>query len=144
VDRVLSLLLLGLFLLSLTACGGSEDRSTVTVTASLTWNPPVNHDSAVSYTVHYGKQSPEEGGGCHYEHSLDVSEPFATITGLEPDTDYYFAVSAYDGYYRSFCSNEVTKVSPKKKKEKKTDEGKPCKDKSDGTKCDPENTHFPF
>jgi len=130
VYRFLSLLILGLFVLSLTDCGGGEGggEGGSTVTASLTWDP-VKHLTAVSYTVHFAKQSSREGGACHYENSLDVTEPFATVTGLEPDTLYYFAVSAYDERRRSFCSNEVSKVTPA------TDHQKPCKHDSGGKKC---------
>jgi hypothetical protein len=51
------------------------------------------------------------GEGHDYEHSVDVSEPFAMISGLEYSTHYYFAVSAYNGE-RSRCSNEVSKLTP--------------------------------
>ena len=56
------------------------------------------------YVVHYGTQS-----GI-YEHSLDVGNfTSAVISGLDPDTEYFFAVSAYslDGL-SSALSNEVT------------------------------------
>lgn len=129
--RLVPLLILGLFLVSLTDCAGGEDGSAVdgsTVGASLTWSP-IEHHTAVSYTVHFAKQSSVEGGACHYENSLDVTEPFATVTGLEPDTLYYFAVSAYDGRRRSFCSNEVLRITPAK------DRQKPCKHTSQAKKC---------
>jgi hypothetical protein len=99
-------LVIGLFLISLIACGG-DDESTGG-TATLTWEP-VSHPMAIWYTVHYGKQSSEEPGACHYEYSVDVQEPYATITGLEFDTLYFFAVSAHSGA-RSRCSNEVSKL----------------------------------
>src|SRR6476620_6786907 len=112
VCRLLSLLINGLLVISLTGCSGGEDGSQVTgESASLTWDP-VNHHTAVTYTVHFGKQSSGEDGSCNYENSLDdVTETFATITGLEPNTLYHFAVSASDGDgRRSPCSSETSKV----------------------------------
>ena len=55
----------------------------------------------------------EEPGSCNYESSFDVSEPAALITGLEFNTQYYFAVSASseDGR-RSLCSNEASQLTP--------------------------------
>ena len=90
-----------------TACG-SEDGNPG-ASASLTWNP-VNDPSVVSYRVHYGKRSSGEFGSCNYENSFDVLEPFATVTGLEFDTVYHFAVSSCNGN-RSVCSTEVTKMT---------------------------------
>jgi hypothetical protein len=40
-----------------------------------------------------------------------VSEPGVTVSGLEFETTYYFAVSAFNGE-RSLCSNEVSKLTP--------------------------------
>jgi len=105
-------LFLGLLLTLLPGCGGGEEEN-LGATVSLRWNP-VAHHAPITYTVHYGKQSAGDSGACNYEHSLDVSEPFATITGLEFDTTYYFAVSAYSGL-RSSCSNEVSKATEKPK-----------------------------
>jgi hypothetical protein len=78
----------------------------------LAWDPV--HQTDVSYTVHYGKQSSGEAGSCNYENSFDVDEPFATITNLEHDATYYFAVSAHVGRHRGPCSNEASKVTPAK------------------------------
>jgi hypothetical protein len=99
-------LVLGLFIASLIGCGGGDDTGAI---ASLSWNPVIS-ETPVSYTVHYGKQSSGEAGSCSYENSVDVSEPSATITGLEFNTQYYFAVSAYNGQ-RSLCSNEASKLT---------------------------------
>ena len=79
--------------------------------AFLEWSP-VKHYKSVTYIVHFGKQSSGQAGSCHYERSGDVSKPHATVTGLEPNTLYFFAVSTYDGYLRSQCSNEVSKLTP--------------------------------
>ena len=151
VCRLLSLLINGLLVISLTGCSGGEDGSQVTgESASLTWEP-VNHQTAVTYTVHFGEQSSGEAGSCNYENSLDdVTETFATITGLKPNTLYHFAVSASGGDgYRSLCSSEESKVTHTKDHQEKEkdhqEKGKdhqakeqpaPCKHSSEH-KCDP-------
>ena len=100
----------------LTGCGDGEtggvDPSTppVGVTASLAWQP-VEDPSVIAYFVHYGRQSPGQRGSCSYEDSKHVTSPSATVTNLEPDTLYYFTVSAYNGR-ESACSNEVTTFTP--------------------------------
>jgi hypothetical protein len=86
-------------------CGGGDDKGGV---ATLSWNPVIS-SSPISYTVHYGKQPSASPGACTYEHSVDVQEPQAMITSLDLNTDYYFAVSAFNGAARSLCSAEVTK-----------------------------------
>ncbi len=78
---------------------------------SLMWDPVIDA-LPISYTVHYGKESPRNVGSCKYEYSLSTSEPFATITDLEFDAIYYFAVSAFNGL-RGPCSNELVKVTGK-------------------------------
>lgn len=89
--------------------GGNNGRGTKP-RASLTWFP-VKHHRPVTYTVHFGKQSSGQAGSCNYERSGDVSQPHATVTGLDSNTLYFFAVSAYDGYLRSQCSDEVSKLT---------------------------------
>ena len=107
-----SFFVLGLFITLLTGCGGGDDGPSG-ATASLSWDAAVD-ESLVSYTVHYGRQSTGGDGSCNYENSIDVSEPFAFISGLEFSTRYYFAVSAHNENGRSRCSNEVSKVTPEK------------------------------
>jgi len=102
----------------LTGCGsGSGDGQASTpadtgITASLTWNP-VTDSSVISYFVHYGRQSPGHPGSCAYEHSMHVhvDSPSVIVTDLEPNTLYYFTVSAYNGL-ESACSAEVSTVTP--------------------------------
>ena len=104
---------------SLTGCGGGETGGdpivTVTpgsasATASLTWSP-VPDPSVSAYFVHYGRQSPNQSGSCAYESSMSVDSPSATVTNLDPNTLYFFTVSAYNGL-ESLCSNEVSTVTP--------------------------------
>jgi hypothetical protein len=103
----------------LTGCGGGGETGGAVapsadtgVTASVAWSP-VPDPSINSYFVHYGRQSPDQPGSCAYEHSMHVhaGSTSATITDLDPNTVYYFAVSAYNGM-ESGCSNEVSTVTP--------------------------------
>jgi hypothetical protein len=104
----------------LTGCGSGENGSQpiITVppgsgtsaTASLTWSP-VTDPSVSAYFVHYGRQSPSQPGSCAYESSISVDSSSATVTNLDPNTLYYFTVSAYNGL-ESACSNEVSTVTP--------------------------------
>ena len=103
----------------LTGCGGGGSEGTPSITttptpagatASLEWSP-VSDPSVSAYFVHYGPQSPNQSGSCAYESSISVDSPAATITNLDPNTLYYFTVSAYNGL-ESACSNEVTTVTP--------------------------------
>lgn len=90
------------------ASGGGGSASP-TASVSLAWNP-VPDSSVYAYFVHYGKQSAGQAGSCNYTQSTFVGSPSATITGLDPNTQYYFSVSAYNGL-ESTCSNEVTTVT---------------------------------
>ena len=82
-------------------------------TARLTW--AVNPDPTVTgYRVYYGKESSGEPGSCSYETSQSIEAPPAIITGLEPNTPYFFAISAFggeEGEAESPCSNEVLMIS---------------------------------
>jgi len=84
------------------------------VTARLTWDASADPNVA-GYNVYYGKQSSGEFGSCSYEEGQVVEAPPATINGLEPNTPYFFAISAYGGEggeMESPCSNEVLVVTP--------------------------------
>ncbi len=78
--------------------------------ASLSWSP-VQDPSVFAYYVHYGRQSSQEVGSCSYESFVYVGSPSATVTDLERNTTYYFAVSAFNGV-ESPCSSEITTVTP--------------------------------
>ena len=101
---------------SLTGCGsggetGSDPSAAAPVgaTASLSWLP-VHNPSVMGYFVHYGRHSPNHSGSCAYEHSTYSTDTDATVTHLDPDTRYYFVVSAYNGL-ESHCSNEVSTIT---------------------------------
>jgi hypothetical protein len=99
----------------LTGCGGGGETGSVPsaapvgATASLAWHP-VQDPSVDAYFVHYGRQSPGQSGSCAYESSMYVASPSATVTNLDPNTRYYFTVSAYNGL-ESACSSEVSTVT---------------------------------
>lgn len=95
------------------------------VTAHVTWAPPPGADVA-GYHVYYGKRSSEEPSSeetsseesnseqpssCSYGESQAVEAPPATITGLEPNAPYFFAIRAFNDS-ESICSNEITAVTP--------------------------------
>ena len=90
--------------------GGGGTAAPVGATASLAWSP-VQDPSVIAYFVHYGRQSPGAPGSCTYESSMYVASPSATVANLDPNTVYYFTVSAYNGL-ESACSNEVSTVTP--------------------------------
>ena len=107
--------LLFLILPFFTGCGSGEPGnqsaagSSPTATAALSWDP-VTDPSVSAYFVHYGRQSPAQAGSCTYENSVSVDSSSATVTNLDPNTLYYFTVSAYNGL-ESACSNEVLMVT---------------------------------
>ena len=120
IPRRLTAIVTGLLLTMmpfLTGCGGGGGGETGSVpsaapvgaTASLAWHP-VQDPSVIAYFVHFGRQSPGQPGSCSYERSMHVTSPLATVTNLEPDTLYYFTVSAYNGL-ESACSGEVSTVT---------------------------------
>jgi len=124
--KALSLGLAVMFLSALTACGsdgGSGGGPIITdpqgpgsggfgaggVSASLSWNP-VQDANLIGYFVHYGRYSSGSSGSCSYEASTFTSTPSATVSGLAPNTTYFFSVSAYNGL-ESACSSEVSTVT---------------------------------
>jgi hypothetical protein len=53
----------------------------------------------------------EEPSSCSSGESQAVAAPAATITGLEPNTKYLFAIRAFNDS-ESLCSNEITAETP--------------------------------
>lgn len=107
------------------------------VTAHLTWaHPP--HMNVAGYNVYYRKQpspeppleesgseepasvepsleesSSEQPSSCSSGESQAVAAAAATITGLEPNTPYIFAIRAFnENESESLCSNEIMAVTP--------------------------------
>ena len=105
------------------------------VTAHVTWDRPSDFN-VDGYSIHYGKRSsaesasqesnseevdseepgqqesnPEEPNSCSQGESLAVEDSSATITGLEPNTQYFFAIRAFNKT-DSVCSTEITAVTP--------------------------------
>lgn len=92
----------------------SLDPTPTGATAKLTWAESAD-PNVEGYFVHYGKQSSGEPGSCSYQESQRVGTPPATITGLEPNTAYFFAISAFgesESQSDTPCSNEVLVVTP--------------------------------
>jgi hypothetical protein len=105
------------------------------VTAHVSWDPPSDFKVA-GYQIYYGKSSSEnsisegssseesnseesileessseEPNSCSHGESQAVDTPPATITGLEPNTPYFFAIRAFNES-ESLCSNEFFAVTP--------------------------------
>ncbi|NGZ61398.1 MAG: hypothetical protein CV081_12990 [Nitrospira sp. LK265] len=90
------------------------------VTAHVTWAQPPDMNVA-GYNIYYRKQpseeprseesTSEEPSSCSSGESQTVQAPPATITGLEPNTPYVFAIRAFNES-ESLCSNEITVVTP--------------------------------
>jgi hypothetical protein len=93
-------------------CGSGDEGSpgipvaSTTASKSLAWDP-VN--GVHGYLVYYGSESPGVAGSCAYAESVFTSTPSVTVTGLNPNTTYYFAVSAFNGL-ESPCSTELVTV----------------------------------
>jgi hypothetical protein len=111
-SRLGFLVMLGLFLLSSTGCGGSDENAQpaaappVGATKSVGWDP--SPDPTVSgYDVYYGTRTTGQNGSCEYEHSVHTSTPSVTLTGLNFNTRYFLSVSAFNGRH-SPCSEEVS------------------------------------
>jgi len=100
------------------------------ITAHLTWNRPSDM-KATHYYIYYGKRSSEEPSSeesgseesgseesssveptaCSRGESQALEAPAATITGLEPNTSYFFVIRAINES-ESLCSNEFTVMTP--------------------------------
>lgn len=122
----------------ITDTDGEEDpkismtATSTDVTAHLAWGPPPGFN-VVGYNIYYGKRSPEtssseqasseesnseessleepELSACSNGKSQAVGDTHATIRGLEPDTEYFFAIQAFNET-NTLCSNAITAVTP--------------------------------
>jgi hypothetical protein len=96
----------------LAGCGSGDEGSSAgslasaATSKSLAWDP-VN--GVHGYVVYYGSESPGVAGSCAYAESVFTTTPSVTVTGLNPNTTYYFAVSAFNGL-ESPCSTEIVTV----------------------------------
>lgn len=119
--KVLRALRIGLVMMTLstlTGCGsggdgqGSEGGGSSPAggaSVSLAWDP-VQEAGLIGYFVHYGTHPSNSHGSCAYALSKFTSSASITVTGLAPNTRYYFTVSAYNGL-ESACSSEVSTVT---------------------------------
>lgn len=116
-----SLRVLALGLLLVTGCGpggdsgvdsftsAPPDQSSGRVSVSLAWDA-VQDPSVNGYFVYYGTRSTNSFGSCAYTTRLFTPAPAARVNGLSPGTQYFFAVSAFNGL-ESPCSAEVSTVT---------------------------------
>ena len=101
------------------------------ITADVTWNQPSGLNST-GYTIYHGKylyNSPleetlseesnpevahsEESSWCFQGESRTVETSSTTITGLDPDTPYFFAIRAFtQNESESPCSKAIVVVTP--------------------------------
>lgn len=96
----------------------SEDDSMTIVTSTPTgvtvrlyW-PRSPEGNIFGYSVYYGKEPAQEEGSCSsYETHQVVEAPPATITGLEPETLYFFAIKQFNESDKS-CLNEIMVTTP--------------------------------
>lgn len=100
------------------------------VTAQVRWEPPPDFGAA-GYEFYYGKRSSADGTSgdnisseddvnsdtpdaqgppsCTHGEKQTVDGPQATIDGLEPDTQYFFVIRAFnEDQSETLCSNEIT------------------------------------
>jgi Fibronectin type III domain len=104
---MLRTVVLGLLLVTgsiMAGCGSGEDEGVPSASASLSWDPV---DGVHGYYVYYGTESQGSSGSCSYPNKVFTSSPAATVAGLDPNTIYYFAVSAFNGL-ESECSVEMS------------------------------------
>lgn len=106
------------------------------VTAHVAWERPSNFNP-IGYSIYYGKhsleefssegassqesgseelyieESVEEASSCSHGTAQAVAAPTATITGLEPNTQYFFAIRAFnENESESLCSNKIIAITP--------------------------------
>ncbi len=88
----------------------ATSSSATTAAVSLGWRP-VSDPSVTGYVIHFGTSSPQSQGSCSYDRAEFFSGPAGTLEDLAPGTQYFFAVSSFNGI-EGPCSREVTTVTP--------------------------------
>jgi hypothetical protein len=106
-----SVLFPALGIIASTGCGEGGNAQLATpppigAVKSFAWDPSQD-PTVTAHHLHYGEQSPGQKGSCDYEHSQSTPSSSVTITGLDPNTRYYAAVSSFNGQ-ESPCSKEVS------------------------------------
>lgn len=116
--------------------GGEDPVITMTstpsgVTANVSWDQPPGF-KVTGYAIYYGKRSQgsesvettseesdseasqsEEPSWCSQGESTPVEAPSITITGLQPNTEYFFAIRAFTAVEsESLCSNAIMMTTP--------------------------------
>ncbi|MBS0150561.1 MAG: fibronectin type III domain-containing protein [Nitrospira sp.] len=116
--------------------GGEDPMITMTstssgITANVSWDQPPGFNVA-GYTLYYGKHSQgsesvettseesdseashsEELSWCSQGESKTVKASSTTITGLEPNTQYFFAIRAFtEVESENLCSNAIMMTTP--------------------------------
>jgi hypothetical protein len=91
------------FSLSLTACGSDDEGPGASKTLSWT---AVSEPSVLGYKLYWGTMSHA------YDSNVDVGQNVSyTLSGLQPGTTYFFAVSAYNSGGESALSAEVSSLA---------------------------------
>lgn len=108
------LLVLLLSFASLNGCGGGgtsappgpQVTGVTANTVTLSWNPG-GGSSITGYKIFYGTAP-----GAYSQTDVIGSVTSYTVSGLEPKTTYYFAVTAFNNIGESGISNEVSATTP--------------------------------
>ena len=96
---LLQIIVIGTGIAGIPGCGSDDDSG---ANKTLSWTA-VPGSTVSGYKVYWGTSSQ------HYEAQADAGPNVTyTVTGLQPGTTYYFAVSAYNAGGESGLSDEVS------------------------------------